>query len=69
VEFVPVEMSDGVKIRIRLLGLVYLIVGVAIAGSHHYFANLHSLRQILSAVLAVVLWPLILLGINLHIRR
>jgi hypothetical protein len=62
-------MRDGVKIRIRLLGLVYLIVGVAIAGSHHYFSHLHTLRQILSAVLAVVLWPLILLGINLHIRR
>ena len=57
------------KIRIRLLGLVYLIVGVAIAASHHYFTNLHTVRQFLSAILAVFLWPLILLGINLHIKR
>ncbi len=64
-----VEMRDGVRIRVRLLGLVYLIVGVAIASSHHYFTNLHTVRQILSAVLAVFLWPLILLGINLHIPR
>ena len=62
-------MRDGVRIRIRLLGLVYLIVGVALAGSHHYLTNLHTVRQILSAILAVVLWPLILLGIDLHIKR
>jgi hypothetical protein len=53
----------------RLLGLVYLIVGVALAGSHHYLTNLHTVRQILSAILAVFLWPLILLGIDLHIKR
>ena len=57
------------KIRMRLFVLVYLIVGVAIASSHHYFSQLHTIRQILSAILAVFLWPLILLGINLHIRR
>ena len=54
---------------ISLLGLIYVGVGVAIAASHHYFAELHTLRQIASAVLAVVLWPLVLLGINLHIRK
>jgi hypothetical protein len=52
-----------------LLGLVYLIIGVAVAASHHYFVHLNTFRQIASAVLAVVLWPLILLGISLHIRR
>ena len=55
--------------RISLLGLVYLAVGVAIAASHHYFAHLSTVRQILSAILAIVLWPLILLGIDLHIKR
>ncbi|MDX6511944.1 MAG: hypothetical protein QOE36_1448 [Gaiellaceae bacterium] len=55
--------------RFSLLGLVYLGIGVAVAASHHYFAHLNTIREILSAILAVVLWPLILLGINLHIRR
>lgn len=55
--------------RPGLIGIVYLIVGVALASSHDYFAHLNTLRQIASAVLAVVLWPLILLGINLHIRK
>ena len=55
--------------RVSLLGLIYVIVGVAIAASHHYFAHLTTVRQILSAILAIVLWPLVLAGINLHIRK
>ena len=53
----------------RILGLVYVIVGVAIAASYDYFERLGTLRQIVSAVLAIVLWPLVLLGIDLHIRK
>jgi hypothetical protein len=48
---------------------VWLIVGVAIAASHHYLTHLSTWRQILSAVLAIALWPLILLGIDLHVHR
>jgi hypothetical protein len=54
---------------IGLLGLIYLIAGVAVAASHHYFRHADTLRLIGSAILAVLLWPLILLGIDLHIRR
>jgi len=53
----------------RLLGLAYMIAGVVIADTHHYFHHLNSPRAIASVVLAVVLWPLVLLGINLHIHR
>ncbi len=49
--------------------LVYVVVGVAIAASHNYFQNLHGWRGVVSAILAVFLWPLVLLHINLHIRR
>jgi hypothetical protein len=54
--------------RIGLLGIVYLAIGLIVAATHHYFANLHTLKQILSAVLAVVLWPLLLIGIDLHVH-
>jgi hypothetical protein len=47
--------------------LVYLAAGVVIANDHHYFANLHGVDAIVSAILAVVLWPLILLNVDLHI--
>jgi hypothetical protein len=45
-----------------------LAIGVFIANSHHYFTHLNSLASVLSALLAVVLWPLILFGVNLHIK-
>ena len=52
-----------------LLLLIYIGVGLVVAATHHYFAHLGSLRAIISAILAVVLWPLVLLGINLHIKK
>jgi hypothetical protein len=52
-----------------LLLLVYVGVGIAIAATHHYFRNVNTVREVISAVLAIALWPLILLGINLHIKK
>jgi hypothetical protein len=54
--------------RSRIVGLVYLVIGVALASSHHYFTHASTLKPLLSAVLAVVLWPLLLLGISLHVK-
>jgi hypothetical protein len=48
--------------------LVYLVAGGIIAATHHYWSNLHNIKQILSALLATVFWPLILIGVNLHIH-
>lgn len=48
--------------------IIWLVVGVVLASSHHYFAHVSTLKPIVSAVLAVVLWPLLLLGVNLHIH-
>ena len=47
--------------------LVYLAVGFVVAGSHGYFASLSSVKPVLSAVLAVLLWPLVLLGISFQL--
>jgi hypothetical protein len=55
--------------RPRFVGLVYIVVGVAVAAQKHYFRELDTLRLIASAVLAVLLWPLLFLGIDLHIRK
>jgi len=40
-----------------------------IAATHHYYAHLHVARQYGSAALAILLWPLLLLGIDLRITR
>jgi hypothetical protein len=45
---------------------LYLIVGIVIAWDHGYLA-LSILRAIGSALLAIFLWWLVLLGVNLHI--
>lgn len=55
------------KIIGGLLLLVYIVVGVVVAQSNDYLAGLDSLEAILSAILAVLLWPLVLLDVNLHI--
>ena len=52
----------------KLLLLVYLAVGVAVAASKDYLENLDTLTRIVSAVLAIMLWPLLFLGIDLRVR-
>jgi hypothetical protein len=56
----------------RLLGavlfVVYINIGVVVASGHHYFEHLDALKPIASAVLAVLLWPLVLFGVGLHLK-
>ena len=54
--------------RSSLGTLIYVIVGAIVASAHHYFAHAGSLKPIVSALLAIALWPLVLLGINLHVK-
>ncbi|HEY7486918.1 MAG TPA: hypothetical protein VH912_20830 [Streptosporangiaceae bacterium] len=57
------------SIRMRgfnLLGLIYVIVGVFVAWTNGYI-TLDLLRRVGSALLAIFLWFLVLLGVNLHI--
>ena len=55
--------------RPGLLGIVYLVVGVLMAARYDYFDEFETLRQVLSGFLAILFWPLLLLGIDLHITR
>jgi hypothetical protein len=50
-----------------LASIAYLIIGVIVASQHSYYAHLATLSQVLSAVLATALWPLVLLGASLHL--
>jgi membrane associated rhomboid family serine protease len=52
-----------------LLLLIYIGVGLVVAATHDYFENINGWRGVLSAILAVFLWPLILLDIDLHIKK
>ena len=56
--------SKGIR---WLVIVLYIIVGVVIAWDHGYL-GLGWLRSVASAILAVFLWWLVLLGANLHIH-
>lgn len=51
----------------KLLFLVYLAIGAVVAASKDYLENLDTVKQLASAVLAILLWPLLFLGIDLRI--
>ena len=48
-------------------GATYLVIGIIVALAYNYFDHLSTIGRLLSALLAVVLWPLLLLGLNVHI--
>lgn len=52
---------------ISIGGAIYIIIGVLVANSHGYFATVTTLSGLVSAIIAVLLWPLIILGANLHL--
>ncbi|HXP20359.1 MAG TPA: hypothetical protein VN840_12010 [Streptosporangiaceae bacterium] len=55
------------KFSISLIGLIYIVVGIIVAVDKHYI-TLSLLKVLGSAILAVLLWWLVLLGINLHLH-
>jgi hypothetical protein len=52
----------------RLALAAYAVLGLLVANSHHYFAHIGGIKPDVSAVLAVLLWPLLLIGVNVHIK-
>ncbi len=50
---------------VSLFGLLYMIIGVVVALTNGY--AIHAIGQLLSFLLAILLWPLVLLGVNLHV--
>jgi hypothetical protein len=55
--------------RVRsLAAIAYAVLGVLVASQHDYYAHLATVSQVVSAVVATALWPLILLGASLHLN-
>jgi hypothetical protein len=53
-------------VRISLFGLIYLAIGLIVALGHGY-NSVANLSDILSLIIAVVLWPAVLFGLDLHL--
>ena len=56
-----------VRRRFSLLFLIYALVGIYVAFAENYI-GVRLIKLVLSALLAIFLWPLVLLGVDLHIR-
>jgi hypothetical protein len=50
------------------LGVVYLIVGVIVAAVEDYFDRLGTLERVGEAVVAVLIWPLLLFGVDVNLE-
>jgi hypothetical protein len=51
-----------------LLTIIYLLIGAFLAGSRGYFGDIGTLEGVVSALLAIVLWPLLLVGVDLRVN-
>jgi Mn2+/Fe2+ NRAMP family transporter len=62
------EQPRFVILPTKLLGAIYVAIGIFLAANKDYFQNLDTAKRVLSALLAILLWPLLLLDVNLHIK-
>lgn len=50
-----------------LLTVVYVIIGAFVAAANNYYDHLGSVARVASAVIAILAWPLILIGVDIQI--
>ena len=53
--------------QVSLGVVIWIVVGLVVAANNDFLDDLGSLERILSAVLAVAVWPLVLLDIHFGI--
>jgi hypothetical protein len=55
--------------RPSLLTLAWVVIGVVVAAAEDYFDSLDTAGRVLTAIAAVILWPLLLFGFDIRISR
>ena len=53
----------------KLPSLLYLVIGLVVVFIQDYLDSLGTISRILTALLAILLWPLLLLGFDVRIYR
>lgn len=53
--------------QVSLGGLLWIVIGLVVAADHDFLKDLSTLSRVLSAVLAVIVWPLVLLDVHFGI--
>ena len=52
-----------------ILALAWIVIGVIVAATQEYFDSLSTAGRVLTAVAAILLWPLLLFGFDIRISR
>ncbi len=50
-----------------LLTIAYIVIGAFVAAANQYFAHIGTIEGVASAIIAILLWPLVLIGIDIRI--
>lgn len=53
--------------QVPLLAVLWIVIGLVVAANDGFLEDLGSLERLLSAVLAVAVWPLVLLDVHFGI--
>jgi ABC-type anion transport system duplicated permease subunit len=53
--------------QVSLAAVIWIVIGMLVAANHHFLEHLDSLSRVLSAVLAVAVWPLVVLDVHFGI--
>ena len=48
---------------------VWIVIGVVVAAIYDYFDELSTVGQVLTAIAAVAVWPILLFGFEIQISR
>ncbi len=48
----------------NLFWIAYLVIGIVVAADRNYFGGVNRIEEVVEAVLAVALWPLLLFGVS-----
>ncbi|HZK50638.1 MAG TPA: hypothetical protein VFD47_03625, partial [Actinomycetota bacterium] len=52
----------------RIIMIAYLVIGVIVASAQGYLGDIDGLGDVVNLLLAIVLWPLLLVGVDFNIR-
>jgi hypothetical protein len=58
-----------VLLRGLSIPVLWVIIGVVVAAVYDYFDSLGTLGRVLTAIVAVLFWPILLFGFDITIQR
>jgi hypothetical protein len=55
--------------RWPFVGALWVVIGVVVAAVYDYFQSVDTVSEVMTAIVAVVLWPTLLFGYDIQITR